>query len=182
MHYSTYDIFVSRSWTRLSLYQHFTIHINPGHGFICINTLLSISILDTALSVSILYYPYQSWPQLYLYQYFTIHINPGHSFICINTLLSISILDTALSVSILYYPYQSWTRLYLYQYFTIHINPGNGFICISSKLIYFIKIDSKAFSRKPRSNYSALHLKAEYFPTECILGYRLEFKFNRRNY
>ena len=135
MHYSTYDIFVSRSWTRLSLYQHFTIHINPGHGFICINTLLSISILDTALSVSILYYPYQSW-----------------------------------------------TRLYLYQYFTIHINPGNGFICISSKLIYFIKIDSKAFSRKPRSNYSALHLKAEYFPTECILGYRLEFKFNRRNY
>ena len=66
---------------------------------------LCFKILDTAFSVSILYYSYQSWTRLYLYQYFTIHINPGHGFICINTLLSISILDTALSVSILYYSY-----------------------------------------------------------------------------
>jgi len=61
-----------------------------GNNFICINTLLSISIRK----------------QLYLYQYFTININPettlsvsilynqyksGNNFICINTLLSISI-------------------------------------------------------------------------------------------
>ena len=108
-----------------------------GLNFICISTLLSMSIKTP----------------LYLYQYFTINVNQdttlsvpvlynqcqlGHNFICTSTLLSMSIR----------------TQLYLYQYFTINDNQnttlsvpilyyqcqfGHHFICIKTLLSMSIR-------------------------------------------
>ena len=85
----------------------------------------------------------------------------GHDFFCVNSLLSMLI----------------WTQLYLYQFLTINVNLDTILsVPIPNLYLSFKKVIQDASRSLNKKNYSHTEMKAEYFPTECILGSILQVK------